>query len=102
MKSIEYVKRYGQRIFECDMDAIIEMVDLLLREDNSEIACYRNRTRELANEKLEKYNRKGNTIAELFKREYGQDVLKPNWFKACVEMGTVEKRGLPRMDKVTK
>lgn len=86
MKNIDYVKRYGPRILSGDMDAPIEMANLLLSEANSEWACCHKQSEKLANELLGKYNRKGNTIAELFKREYGQDVLKPNWFKACVEI----------------
>lgn len=93
MKSIVYVKRYGHRIWYGDVDAVTEMMDLLLAEANSEINCSHDRTKKFANEVLEKYNRKGNTIAELFKREYGKNVLKPNWFKACVEVACERKGG---------
>jgi len=90
MKSIDYVKRYGSRILSGDMDAAmeaaVEMANLLLSEANSEWSCCRNQSEKLANALFQKYNRKGNTIAELFKREYGRDILNPNWFKACVEI----------------
>lgn len=84
MKSIEYVKRYGSQITSGNIDAAIEMANSLLREANSEWDYCRKKTEKLKTEILEKYNRKGNTIADLFKREYRQDVLKKDWFRSCV------------------
>lgn len=87
MKSIEYVRRYGQRLLAGDLDAGIEMAQLLMSETNSEYACRcrcGNKTERLKMEILEKYTRKGNTIRELFMREYHRNVLNEDWFRHVV------------------
>lgn len=99
MKNNVYVERYAKRLLSGDTSAVQEMVQCFINEYNADVKRLHVTKDVAANRLISEYNRKGNELANMLRKETGMPILNPNWFSRAVQFIREAENGGAENDK---